>query len=259
MKRTLLAAVAGVLIAGGILIVLTSWARQRRGDFEITVAGSQRTSLPGKSAEDWLTVYRLTDQTGKAFDSKSLDQQVHVVSFFFSACPSACFKQNTKLSEICKEFVPQGVSFISITCDPDTDTPSVLNQYAKRLNAPDQGWFFLTGKMDYLQRVAAEMYSVPLDKGTHVESFLVVDKWGVRRGKFVWNEADQIAEMRKLLPQLLAETSPPPPPKGIVPPDDPTEEEDLLNQASKPDIAAPATPKSDGETVPKTESAEPGK
>ena len=103
---------------------------------------------------------------------------------------------------------------VSISVDPDTDTPSVLNQYAKRLNAPEKGWSFLTGKMEYLQRVGSEVYSVPLDKGTHVESFLVIDKWGVRRGKFAWNEADQIAEMRKLLPQLLAETSPPPPPKG---------------------------------------------
>lgn len=247
MKRTLLAAAAGVLIAGGILIVLTAWARQRRSELEFSIGKAQTTGAP-KTDADWLTDYRLTDQMGKPFDSHSLDKQVHVVSFFFSACPSACFKQNTKLSEICKEFIPRDVSFISITCDPDTDTPSVLNQYAKRLNAPEKGWYFLTGKMEYLQRVASEVYSVPLDKGTHVESFLVIDKWGVRRGKFAWNEADQIAEMRKLLPQLLAETSPPPPPKGIVPATPPADEDESSSNAETTDAVPP--PPSDSQTSP---------
>jgi len=211
--------VIAILAGSASLIFLTTWiVMKRRPSFEVRPAGP---SVPDSSAsagaraggDDWLENYRLTDQSGRPFDSTTLNGKVHVVSFFFASCPGPCFKQNTKLREICAELAPHGVTFVSITCDPETDTPSALNSYARKLEAPADGWHFLTGTLDYIRRVAAEVYSVPLDKGTHVESFLVIDKWGVRRGKFHWNSVEEIKAMRKMLPELESETSAPPPPK----------------------------------------------
>jgi len=223
--------VIAVLMGSAGLIFLATWiVMNRRPAFEVRRAGpavvdSSRSVGAGADGDEWLEKYRLTDQSGRPFDSTQLEGNVHVVSFFFASCPGPCFKQNTKLREICKEFAPLGVTFVSITCDPETDTPSALNSYARKLEAPSDGWYFLTGTLDYIRRVAAEVYLVPLDKGTHVESFLVIDKWGVRRGKYHWNSVEEIEAMRKLLPELGKEASAPPPPAPLLPASDDDEKE----------------------------------
>ena len=70
-------------------------------------------------------------------------------------------------------------------------------------------WLFLTGKLIYIRRVAGELFSVALDKQTHTERLIVCDKWGKIRGTFMWNKLDEMAQLRLLVDQLLAETQPP--------------------------------------------------
>jgi sugar (pentulose or hexulose) kinase len=53
------------------------------------------------------------------------------------------------------------------------------------------------------------MYSLAVDVGTHSESLVVVDKWGQIRQRFSWKDASEIAEMKKFLSELLAETERP--------------------------------------------------
>ena len=169
-----------------------------------------------------MTAYTLTERSGKEFDSHSLDGQVHVVNFFFTACPTACPLQTQKVQELDREFGPSGVRFLSISCDPDTDTPVVLQQYAKRYHADAQRWLFLTGDFAYIRRVAAEMYWSPLSERGHREDFVVVDKWGKVRGNFFWNHPAQISALKALLTTLLAETQPP---VATPPPSDPSDQE----------------------------------
>lgn len=242
MNRSVLVGAASLLVVVGALILIVTVSAMNRNSSQkggYSVADSSSSVHP---SEDWLTSYRLTDQMGRAYPSENLDDRVHVVSFFFSSCPGPCLKQNRKLAELSTEFDGQDVSFVSITCDPETDTPSVLNQYARKLEAT-ANWVFLTGQLEYIKRVAAEVYSVPLDKGTHVESFMVIDKWGVRRGKFHWNDAAEIAALRKLIPALITETSPPEPPiKPLRPSDESEDEEEMTSSDPNRDPSkSPAT------------------
>ena len=177
----------------------------------IAVGGTTVSSTPGKrraADKEWLTDYTLTERSGESFSSKELDGDVHVVSFFFATCPHYCTFQNRKVSELHKEFGDQGVKFVSITCDPTNDTPAALNKYAKQFGA-DENWLFLTGDMLYLRRIGAEKYQVAVAPQTHTERLIVVDRWGKIRNTFHWNNGEQIAEMKKLLAELLAEKSPP--------------------------------------------------
>ena len=208
MSKTGLMGLAVVLMAAGVLIAVSasSWRDKLRGGPDVRVLHSVIDDTWTK--QDWLHDYKLVERSGRIFDSKELDGKVHVVSFFFASCPGPCFKQNTALGRVHEDFAAQGVTFLSITCDPDNDTPLALNQYARRFKADRERWLFLTGDMLLIQRVAAEVYGVPLGKETHVESFLVFDKWGERRGKFHWNQPAEIAVMKKMLTDLLAETSP---------------------------------------------------
>jgi cytochrome oxidase Cu insertion factor (SCO1/SenC/PrrC family) len=99
--------------------------------------------------------------------------------------------------------------FLSITCDPDIDTPERLSEYANRLEADPQQWLFLTGRLIYIRRVAGELFSVALDKQTHTERLIVCDKWGNTRGSFLWNKLDEVTQLKLLVDKLLTETEPP--------------------------------------------------
>lgn len=156
-----------------------------------------------------LETFALTDRSGKQVRSQDFDGKVQVVSFFFSSCPSVCRQQNRQVETLVKEFGPQGVKFVSITCDPDTDTPPVLAEYARQFHSPGDQWYFLTGELNYLRRVGAEIYMLPVDKQVHSEKLIVVDRWGKIRGRYHWGEAAGMAEMKRMLTKFLAEKTPP--------------------------------------------------
>ena len=182
---------------------------------EATQAGSQAIAdvsylqTPPDSSQPWLTEFTLTNQTGKQVRSEDLAGKVYVTNFFFSSCPRTCLQQNQKVLEIARDYGPKGVQFLSITCDPEIDTPSRLREYSEKLGANHQHWHFLTGDLGYVKRVAAEVYQIPLDKQTHSERFFVTDKWGNIRGNFAWNKLNEITQLKLLLEKLQDEQEPP--------------------------------------------------
>jgi protein SCO1 len=132
-----------------------------------------------------------------------------VVSFFFSSCPANCLRQNMQVRDVEQAYTGKDVVCVSITCDPDIDSPERLAEYAVKLNASSDQWLFLTGKLIYIRRIAGELFGVALDKQTHTERLIVCDKWGKIRGTFLWNKLDEMAQLRILVDKLLAETEPP--------------------------------------------------
>ncbi|MDA1052029.1 MAG: SCO family protein [Planctomycetota bacterium] len=228
MTRTGMFALAVALLAGGLLLIGPQLAGRHRAtdvaEFKTIGVEKDESFQPPK---EWLTKYTLTERSGKKFDSETLAGRVQVVNFFFTACPTACPLQTQKVRDLDREFGPHGVHFLSITCDPETDTPAVLQQYAGKYNADSNRWLFLTGDMHYTRRIASEVYRVHLERFVHVEKLIVVDKWGKVRGYFLWNNPEQISSMKELLPALLAETEPPAEAPPVVQPaeDDPDDVE----------------------------------
>ena len=207
MNKTIAFWVALLFLFCGSVFIYVAWKYGWRVESGGSAGANARPA--GLNQEPILKAFTLTDRTGKPLHSRELEGQVRVASFFFSVCPTVCPKQNAKIAELVKEFGPQGVKFLSLTCDPDTDTPVVLAEYAKRFDAPEKQWYFLTGEQNYLRRVGAEIYQVPVDKQVHSEKLIVQDRWGNIRGRYHWDNAADMAELKRKLSQLLAETSPP--------------------------------------------------
>ena len=174
------------------------------------IAGSELlTSPPPGSDQTWIKEFTLTERTGKAFDSRDLAGRVWVASFFFATCPSYCVQQNQHIKHLHDEFATEGVTFVSITCDPKNDTPEKLREYARRFDADPERWLFLTGDLTYIRRIGAEKFGQPVHEQTHKNSLIVVDKWGASRGSFDWNDEAEMKELRQLLGALQAEDAPP--------------------------------------------------
>lgn len=206
MNRMLIGSLALLLMVAGALFGVLAISRSQ--PVHSGVVAVEDVAQPQGSSE-WLQEFTLTERSGKKFHSRDLAGKVHVVNFFFSKCPTVCRTQTAAVAGIAKEFGPLGVVFLSITCDPANDTPAALALYAKEFSADPEQWLFLTGDLQYLRRVGGEMYSLPVDVGTHSEMLVVVDKWGQIRHRFSWKDVKEIAEMKQFLTEMLAETERP--------------------------------------------------
>jgi protein SCO1/2 len=98
----------------------------------------------------------LSDSTGKQVALQSLldgDQPV-AVNFIFTTCTTICPIMTATFAQMRRELGAEAdrIQLVSITIDPEHDTPAVLSEYAKRFNATPT-WHFLTGKPKDIEQV----------------------------------------------------------------------------------------------------------
>lgn len=207
------------LILGCLLLAMYGsfvlWRHQQQAALiaEAT-AGKSRptdaaTATTAKSNEPPLEEFSLIDQDGKPFDSKSLEGKVWVGSFFFTNCPAVCWRLNQNLAAIQQTNPNSDVRYVSITCDPDNDTPAALKKYAEHFKADPARWNFLTGDMNLIRKIGNDMFKVSVETGTHSDRAFIVDRTGQVRGRFRTTEPDQLEMLKKQLAQVEAEETPP--------------------------------------------------
>ncbi|MDA1041177.1 MAG: SCO family protein, partial [Planctomycetota bacterium] len=152
--------------------------------------------------------FTLTAQDGEPFDSKSLAGKVWMGSVFFANCPGPCFRENQAVAEILREIDDPDFMAISLTCDPDNDTPDVLRRYADRFEADSARWKFLTGDFAVIKKLANESFLLPAEVGVHSERGVVFDRQGRLRGSYHLLQEDRVELLKKLIREVLAEEEP---------------------------------------------------
>jgi protein SCO1 len=222
MKKAILTFAALMLLASGGAVIALAIKMQQNAARRSTQKPIYRTPVV---SSDPLKSYELIERSGATFDSKSLEGKVHLVNFFFATCPGRCPMQTAAVAQLQsmlrqKGLTKEQVMLVSITVDPDNDTPAALREYADKYKADRDQWMFLTGNEDYLARVAGEIYQVPYKKLTHVERLVLVDKWGQIRGDYRWYDPTDFANLQAEIVKLTTETEKPslqPPPREEVP------------------------------------------
>ena len=152
-----------------------------------------------------VTPFELTSQEGEPFDTALLKGQVWAASFFFTNCPAICWRLNRALADLQAQMPQSKVHFVSITCDPDNDTPAALAKYAAHFQADPARWTFLTGDLNKL-RAVGQSFQVSLDKQLHSDRVFIIDRTGKVRGNYRATEPDEVARMKKRLAEVEAES-----------------------------------------------------
>ncbi len=147
----------------------------------------------------------LTDQEGNQFDSADLQGKVWMGSVFFANCPGPCFRENQAIADILREIEDPNFVAVSLTCDPENDTPAALEHYADRFEADPKRWKFLTGDMDVIKRVGTKTLILPVEIGVHSERGVVFDRQGRLRGSYHLLQEDRVERLKKLIRDVLAE------------------------------------------------------
>src|SRR5262249_15392678 len=101
--------------------------------------------------------FTLTKQDGKRLALRELRGNALAITFIFASCTDTCPLLTAKMAGIQNRlgpaFGPQAF-FLSITVDPERDTPAVLKRYAEVHRANTAGWAFLTGSEAEIREVA---------------------------------------------------------------------------------------------------------
>jgi protein SCO1 len=113
-----------------------------------------------------LPVFTLTDQRGQPFGTRELQGKVWVADFIFTACQEACPLLSTRMAEVGRRARQLGPDFhlVSISVDPDRDTPEKLATYAARYGANPLSWSFLTGRADAIEAAVVGGFKVGMGK-----------------------------------------------------------------------------------------------
>lgn len=129
----------------------------------------------------------MTDSHGERFDGATLAGKVWIVDFIYTNCPAECPMMSAKMHRLAKQVRGQGdVRLVSISVDPERDTPEALTRFARRYGAPSEQWIFLTGTPQTVHQLAFTTFHVGdvLGKIEHSTKFVLVDKRGRIRGYY---------------------------------------------------------------------------
>ena len=98
---------------------------------------------------------QLIERHGRPFDlRRELRGHSLVLQFIFTSCTTICPVLSAALAAAQEDLVrlDPGVRLVSISIDPEHDTPEVLAAFARELGAGPR-WHFLTGSPDDIMRV----------------------------------------------------------------------------------------------------------
>ena len=89
--------------------------------------------------------FRFQERSGRTVTQADLGDRVWVASFIFTRCPLSCPRISTAMKGLQERLARTSALLVSISVDPEHDTPAVLAEYAGRFGALSDRWWFLTG------------------------------------------------------------------------------------------------------------------
>lgn len=146
--------------------------------------------------------FTLVDTNNQPFNKSALDGKVWVADLVFTSCQMTCPMMTQKLKIVSNHFANNpNFRIVSISIDPDNDTPDVLKQYAKDQGVEQDSWFFLTGKMDEIRDLAIHSFKLatPDSPSLHSDRFVLVDQSAHVRGYY---DPEDPPQLRKLLQDI---------------------------------------------------------
>ncbi len=172
-------------------------------------------SAPAKPVVDFeLPEFTLTDSAGQTFSSRQMRGKPWVISFFFSSCGSVCVNLNNTIADLLKdEFADAPVQFVSVTVDPNKDTPEELAKYkagyVERFQLDPKRWTFLTTADGDKKPIVELSKALKLAYGrlTHSDRMILIDARGRVQNYYQSSFSADIELLKRKLTKLCGETS----------------------------------------------------
>ena len=137
--------------------------------------------------------FALVDSRGQKVTNETLLGRPAIVAFVFTRCTGPCPGVTSSMKKLHDLTKNDAIRLVTITVDPEYDTPEVLAEYARNIGADVERWLFLTGPPDDVRAVCEKSFLSPMARDasrpvgesiTHRTYLSVVDKKGLVRGYY---------------------------------------------------------------------------
>jgi protein SCO1/2 len=158
--------------------------------------------------------FRLTERSGRTITNDDLHGKTCVISFFFTSCTAGCARTQASMKRLQDDLAGSpDILLVSITVDPQNDTPEVLRKYAEQWKADPKRWLFLTGPEQEIYQLIRNGFAQAVEKNKEtadpgmaiVHSFrlMVVDRQGdicgyIRDGR----EPEEVTQLEARVKEL---------------------------------------------------------
>jgi len=152
-----------------------------------------------------LPSFALVDQEGRPFGLAEVHGKVWVADFIFTSCSDACPRLTAHMRSLQDRLDPaERIGLLSVTVDPERDTPQKLAEYARISGAQGSLWKFVTGAQREVERTVVNGFHIAMGKVPveatddalraqafeilHGDRLVLVDARGRLRGYYVADE-----------------------------------------------------------------------
>ena len=192
-KRFIIISVLGILLF--ILFTVKTFLKE-----------TQKITLP---VYGQVSNFTLMDAiSNKPFTLRQLEGKVWVADFIFTTCSDICPTMSKNMASLHRSYeAVDGVQLVSISVNPEYDSPEVLQVYAKKYRANPKKWHFLTGKREVIKDLSVKSFKLGdiKDPVFHSSRFALVDKKGLIRGYYDGTDKVELRKLFKAISVLVKE------------------------------------------------------
>ncbi len=152
--------------------------------------------------------FRLQERSGRVVTQADLADEVWVASFIFTRCPASCPRITAVMKGLQDPLMKSHVRLVSLSVDPEFDTPAVLTEYARGFGADRDGWWFLTGTESEIYDLILSRFKISIQKNerssprgdaeavSHSDRLVLVDRGNVVSGIFDSNDPRALERLK---------------------------------------------------------------
>ncbi|HEY2748578.1 MAG TPA: SCO family protein [Polyangia bacterium] len=154
--------------------------------------------------------FALRDAAGQPFGTAQLDGHVWIVDFIFTTCPEVCPRMTEDMARLQTWLVNRAladrVRLVSVSVDPDRDTPEKLRAYAAHYHARPGTWTFATGSQQAIEDAVVRGFKIAVSREkddsqdgfaiVHGTKFVLVDGKRQIRGYYDTSDGAAMARLR---------------------------------------------------------------
>ncbi len=140
----------------------------------------------------------------------NLKDKVWIVDFIFTTCAGPCPIMSNQMASLHRSYKREdNVRFVSITVDPEYDSPPVMAEYAARYGADTDHWYFLTGVRENIHALAVGGFKIGSieEPVFHSTKIVLVDKQARIRGYYEGTDENEVVVLFRDIASLLREQS----------------------------------------------------
>ncbi len=152
----------GVVLVGAAVTAGSTYVMAIRSGLE---RRAERLALTPDAGLEGLELveFRMRDQRGRDRSRDDLLGDIVIVDFLFTNCPFICPSLSANMRALQERLAGvEGVRLVSVSVDPERDTPEALGAYGERIGADPERWWFLTGTFEDARRLSEEGFRLAL-------------------------------------------------------------------------------------------------